>query len=103
MAGTIPGQVVLDGVRKQENRRSPEEQASMQHSSMASASVSTSRFLPCLIPCPWLPLVMGWDLRIVSAHKLFLLQVVLILVFHDSNRNLTKKGGPYGVIKMYPE
>lgn len=56
-----------------------------------------------LISYPWLPSVMGWDLKIVSAHKLFPFQVVLIMVLHRSNRTLTEKEAPSGAIKMYPE
>lgn len=71
----IPGQVVLDRLRKQA------EQASRLHSSVVTASVPASRFLL------WLPLMIECDLK---ANKPFLcpLPPFLVRVYHR-NRNLT--------------
>jgi hypothetical protein len=46
VGGAISGLAVLGSIRKQA------EQASKQHSSMASASISASKFLLCVSSCP---------------------------------------------------
>ena len=51
VGGTIIGLVVLNSTRKQAEQAS-EEQASKQHSSMASALAPAFRFLPCLSSRP---------------------------------------------------
>jgi hypothetical protein len=51
VGGVIPKLVVLGGIRKKAEQAT-REQANRQHSSMASASATASRFLPCLSSCP---------------------------------------------------
>ena len=58
---------------------SHEEQASKQHSSMASASAPASWFWPCWSSCP----------ETVIEINPFLPKLLLVMVFSRSNRNLT--------------
>jgi hypothetical protein len=63
------------------------EQATKQHSSMASASASASRFLLCLCSCPDFPhwWSVMWSYVLKKNH--FLPRLLLVMVFYHSNRN----------------
>jgi hypothetical protein len=51
IGGAIPGLIVLGSIRKQA-KQGRRKQASKQHSSMASASASASKFLSCVSSSP---------------------------------------------------
>jgi hypothetical protein len=51
VAGAILGLLVLDSITKQ-TEQAKENQASAQHSSIASVSSPATKFLPCVSSCP---------------------------------------------------